>query len=162
MVRMADTTPLSWLSQRTTGLLCGLVLLTACGLSLAQTPPADGTAAAAAADAAAADAAAADAAAADAAAAEADAVAADPVASAAPLSKGEIKARRDFQMLDFNKDGKLSRAEVALFPRLAAAFDTADTDKDGFVSFQEVEVFAVQYRAERAAAKAAEQASQKK
>ena len=147
MVRMADTTPLSWLSQRTTGLLCGLVLLTACGLSLAQTPPADGTAAAAAADAAA---------------AEADAVAADPVASAAPLSKGEIKARRDFQMLDFNKDGKLSRAEVALFPRLAAAFDTADTDKDGFVSFQEVEVFAVQYRAERAAAKAAEQASQKK
>lgn len=137
MVRMADTTTRPLLSQRAAGLLCGLVLLTACGLSLAQTPPADATAA------------------------EADAVAADPVASAAPLSKGEIKARRDFQMLDFNKDGKLSRAEVALFPRLAAAFETADTDKDGFVSFQEVEVFAVQYRAERAAAKAAEQAQKK-
>lgn len=74
---------------------------------------------------------------------------------AAPLSKGEIKARRDFQLLDFNKDGKLSRAEVALFPRLAAAFDTADTDKDGFVSFEEVEVFTKHYRAERDQAKAA-------
>ncbi len=85
-----------------------------------------------------------------------------PADGAKPLSKGEIKARRDFQLLDFNKDGKLSRTEVALFPRLAAAFDTADTDKDGFVSFEEVEVFAVQYRAERdqarAAAKEAEQA----
>ncbi|WP_390887755.1 EF-hand domain-containing protein [Comamonas antarctica] len=137
MVRMADTNfPLS-LSQRAAGLLCGLVLLTACGLGLAQTP-ADAAAAGAAADAAA------------------------PNGAAAPLTKGEIKARRDFQMLDFNKDGKLSRAEVALFPRLAAAFDTADTDKDGFVSFEEVEVFAVQYRAERAAAKAAEQEAGKK
>lgn len=78
-----------------------------------------------------------------------------PTDGAAPLSKGEIKARRDFQLLDFNQDGKLSRAEVALFPRLAAAFDTADTDKDGFVSFEEVEVFTVQYRAEREQAKAA-------
>lgn len=78
-----------------------------------------------------------------------------PADGAKPLSKGEIKARRDFQLLDFNKDGKLSRAEVALFPRLAAAFDTADTDKDGFVSFEEVEVFTIQYRAEREQAKAA-------
>ena len=132
MGRMADThTPLRF-SQRAAGLLCGLVLLTACGLSLAQTPAAEAAAAAHA---------------------EAD-------GATTPLTKGEIKARRDFQMLDFNKDGKLSRAEVALFPRLAAAFDTADTDKDGFVSFAEVEVFAVQYRAERAAAKAAEQEAQ--
>lgn len=134
MGHMADIhTPLPF-SQGAAGLLCSLVLLTACGLSLAQTPSA-----------------------ADAAAAGAAADAAAPDGAAAPLTKGEIKARRDFQMLDFNKDGKLSRAEVALFPRLAAAFDTADTDKDGFVSFEEVEVFAVQYRAERAAAKAAEQ-----
>ena len=126
MVRMAHSlSPLS-LHQRAVGLLCGLVLFTACGLALAQTAPAEATPAPAAADA------------------------------PAPLSKGEIKARRDFQLLDFNKDGKLSRSEVALFPRLAAAFDTADTDKDGFVSFEEVEAFAVQYRAERAA-KAAEQ-----
>jgi hypothetical protein len=114
------------LHQRAAGLLCGLVLLTACGLTLAQSP--------------------------EAAPAES--------ATGAALTKGEIKARRDFQLLDFNQDGKLSRSEVALFPRLAAAFDTADTDKDGFVSFEEVEVFAVQYRAERAA-KAAQQADKK-
>ena len=129
MVCMANSIFPLPLQQRAAGLLCGLVLLTACGLSLAQTAPAD---------------------------------AAPPAQSAtgAPLTKGEIKARRDFQLLDFNKDGKLSRTEVALFPRLAAAFDTADTDKDGFVSFEEVEVFALQYRAERAA-KAAQQAEQK-
>jgi hypothetical protein len=126
MVRMANSTFPLLLQQRAAGLLCGLVLLTACGLALAQTP--------------------------EAAPAESS--------TGAALTKGEIKARRDFQLLDFNKDGKLSRSEVALFPRLAAAFDTADTDKDGFVSFEEVEVFAVQYRAERAA-KAAQQADQK-
>ncbi|MDR0225590.1 MAG: EF-hand domain-containing protein [Burkholderiaceae bacterium] len=79
--------------------------------------------------------------------------------SAAPLTKGEIKAQREFKMLDFNKDGKLSRAEVALFPRLAAAFDEADTDKDGFVSYEEVKAFAVKYRAERDKAKAAAEAA---
>ena len=122
MFRMANSFFPSSLHQRAAGLLCGLVLLTACGLSLAQTPATEVAA-----------------------------------AGAAPLTKGEIKARRDFELLDFNKDGKLSRAEVALFPRLASAFDTADTDKDGYVSFEEVEVFAVQYRAERAAKAAAEQ-----
>lgn len=126
MVHMANIYTPSDHSRRMAGLLCGLVLLTACGLGLAQAPAAE-----------------------------------DDVPAVAPLTKGEIKARRDFQMLDFNKDGKLSRAEVALFPRLAAAFDTADIDKDGFVSFPEVEAFALQYRAERDAAKAAEQEEKK-
>jgi hypothetical protein len=67
----------------------------------------------------------------------------------AALSKGEIKAMREFKMLDFNGDNKLSRTEVKLFPRLAAAFDDADTDRDGYVSYAEVQVFAVKYRAER-------------
>ena len=70
-------------------------------------------------------------------------------------SKGEIKAMREFKMLDFNGDGKLSRSEVKLFPRLANAFDEADTDHDGFVSYQEVRAFAVKYRAERDRAKQA-------
>lgn len=64
------------------------------------------------------------------------------------LSKGEIKAQRQFKMLDFNRDGKLSRSEVALVPKLAAAFDEADTDKDGYVTYEEVRAFAVKYRAE--------------
>lgn len=77
----------------------------------------------------------------------------------AGLSKGEIKAQREFKMLDFNGDGKLSRKEVQLFPRLAAAFDDADTDKDGFVSYEEVRAFAVKYRAERDRHRAAQAAA---
>ena len=76
-------------------------------------------------------------------------------AAANAPSKGEQKALRDFQMLDFNRDGKLSRAEVRLFPRLYAAFDEADTDHDGYISFEEVKAFAVKYRAERDRAKTA-------
>ncbi|WP_434802640.1 EF-hand domain-containing protein [Paracidovorax konjaci] len=76
-------------------------------------------------------------------------------AASAPLSKGEIKAMREFKMLDFNGDNKLSRSEVALFPRLAGAFDDADTDHDGYVSYEEVRAFAIKYRAERDKARAA-------
>lgn len=76
-------------------------------------------------------------------------------AASAPLSKGEIKAIREFKMLDFNGDGKLSRAEVALVPRLAAAFDDADTDHDNYVTLDEVRAFAIKYRAERDRARAA-------
>src|SRR6218665_1100084 len=80
---------------------------------------------------------------------------ASPGSPAAP-TRGEIKAMREFKMLDFNGDGQLSRAEVRLFPRLAAAFDEADTDHDGYVSYAEVRAFAAKYRArqerERAAA----------
>ena len=89
---------------------------------------------------------------------------ASPAVSSAPLSAGEIKAQREFKLLDFNGDGKLSRAEVALFPRLAAAFDDADTDHDGLVSYEEVKAFAVKYRAQRDKEKAlaAEEAAQNK
>lgn len=75
--------------------------------------------------------------------------------SAETPSKGEIKARREFELLDANGDGKLSRSEVRLFPRLADAFDEADTDHDGYVSYEEVRAFAAKYRAERERKKAA-------
>ena len=65
----------------------------------------------------------------------------------AALTKGELKAMRDFKMLDFNGDGKLSRTEVKLFPRLSAAFDDADTNHDNYVSYEEVREFAAKYRA---------------
>lgn len=70
-------------------------------------------------------------------------------AASAPLSKGEVKAMRDFKLLDFNGDGKISRTEVALFPRLAAAFSDADTNHDNYLSYEEVRAYAVRYRAER-------------
>jgi hypothetical protein len=79
--------------------------------------------------------------------------------SQAALTKGEIKAMREFKMLDFNGDGKLSRTEVKLFPRLANAFDDADTDHDGYVSYEEVREFAAKYRAERDRQKAAQAAA---
>ncbi len=65
------------------------------------------------------------------------------------VSKGELKARRDFDLLDFNGDGYLSRDEVALFPQLARAFDEADTNHDKRISFEEVRAFAIRYRAQR-------------
>ena len=86
----------------------------------------------------------------------------DPVAMTGPdgkpLSKGEIKAIKDFQMLDFNKDGKISRKELMLVPKLYAGFDEADTNKDNYLSLEEVRVFAAKYRARREAAKAAQAA----
>ena len=79
-----------------------------------------------------------------------------PEPAQAGLSKGEIKAQREFKLLDFNGDGQLSRSEVRLFPRLAAAFDSADTDHDGQISYEEVRAFAATYRAERARLRAAQ------
>lgn len=79
-------------------------------------------------------------------------------AASTPLSKGEIKAIREFQMLDFNGDGKLSRNEVAIVPRLAVAFDDADTNRDGYVTLEEVRAFAIKYRAERDRTRAAAKA----
>ncbi|WP_066695011.1 EF-hand domain-containing protein [Acidovorax temperans] len=76
----------------------------------------------------------------------------------AALTKGELKAMRDFKMLDFNGDGKLSRTEVKLFPRLSAAFDDADTNHDNYVSYEEVREFAAKYRTERDRQKAAQAA----
>ena len=72
------------------------------------------------------------------------------------LSKGEIKAQREFKLLDFNGDGQLSRSEVRLFPRLAAAFDSADTNHDSLISYEEVRAFSVIYRAERARLRSAQ------
>lgn len=62
----------------------------------------------------------------------------------APGRKGDMarlaqeKARAKFAAIDENKDDKLSREEVARqFRYLAENFDKHDTDKDGFLSWEE-------------------------
>ena len=75
-------------------------------------------------------------------------------AASAPLSKGEIKAIKQFHMLDFNGDGKLSKKEVAIVPKLYNAFDEADTNHDGFITLDEVRAYTIKYRAARDKAKA--------
>jgi EF hand len=42
-----------------------------------------------------------------------------------------------FMKADANGDGKLSKAEAARMPALAAKFDTLDKDKDGMLSMGE-------------------------
>ena len=58
--------------------------------------------------------------------------------------KGDIarlakeKAMAKFDGADENKDGKLSKEEVAKsFPYMAQNFDKLDADKDGFLSWEE-------------------------
>ena len=44
---------------------------------------------------------------------------------------------RVFNYLDSNHDGKISRAESAAFKNIASHFDSADIDKDNFLTRQE-------------------------
>lgn len=57
--------------------------------------------------------------------------------------KGDIarlaqkQAAEKFDKADKNKDGKLSKEEVADFPYLVGKFDSLDQNKDGFLSWEE-------------------------
>lgn len=68
-------------------------------------------------------------------------------------SKGERQARKWFDMLDADGDGRISRAEARgaflIKPSLKEWFDTTDTDGDGYLTEQEVREAADRRRAER-------------
>jgi hypothetical protein len=52
-----------------------------------------------------------------------------------------------FAAADVNHDGKLSRSEAqAGMPRVATYFDAIDTGHHGYVTFEQIEQFAVQHK----------------
>ena len=63
-------------------------------------------------------------------------------------TKAERKAQRQFDMLDSNHDGRISREEATALPQLAAAFKLLDTNHDGFITMDEVKSFALLHQAE--------------
>lgn len=82
---------------------------------------------------------------------------ADPAGTSAPdprkPSKGERQALKWFDMLDANKDGRISREEARvafrLSPAIAEYFRDADLDGDGYLTQQEIRTVAERRRAER-------------
>jgi Ca2+-binding EF-hand superfamily protein len=54
--------------------------------------------------------------------------------AATPAPTASTDKPKSFKELDVNKDGKLSKDEVAGDPTWTADFDAADTNKDGFLS----------------------------
>ena len=83
-----------------------------------------------------------------------------PASSPAPAqepakkpSKGEQQALKWFNMLDTNRDGRISREEAKLAFRLSPAiaeyFRDADLNGDGYLTEQEIRTVAERRRAER-------------
>jgi hypothetical protein len=58
-----------------------------------------------------------------------------PNTTSAPMAS--TSKPKTFKDLDANKDGKLSKDEVAGDPTWSADFDAADTNKDGYISKSE-------------------------
>ena len=51
------------------------------------------------------------------------------------------KMQERMKAADKDGDGKLSRAEAVALPRLAKHFDEIDTNKDGFITKEEMKAF---------------------
>ena len=63
-----------------------------------------------------------------------------PFAAHAQAAKSELQPV-DFNRLDTNHDGKLSREEARAEPELSMEFDTLDANHDGFLSLQEFQAW---------------------
>jgi len=51
------------------------------------------------------------------------------------------KMQERIKAADKDGDGKISRAEAVALPRMAKHFDEVDTNKDGFITKEEMKVF---------------------
>jgi Ca2+-binding EF-hand superfamily protein len=51
------------------------------------------------------------------------------------------KMHERIKAADKDGDGKISRAEVVALPRIAKHFDEIDTNKDGFITHEELKAF---------------------
>lgn len=58
-------------------------------------------------------------------------IASAALAAPPPPSAADAPPRRPMMKLDSNNDGLIDRAEASKHPRMAAAFDTLDSNKDG-------------------------------
>ena len=63
-----------------------------------------------------------------------------PAVVCAQTAKPELQ-RLNFNKLDRNHDGKLSREEVRVDPELTADFDGLDTNHDGFLNAEEFQAW---------------------
>ena len=58
-----------------------------------------------------------------------------------PKGDRAAKMHERIKAADKDGDGKLSRAEAVALPRLAKHFDEIDTNKDGFITKEEMKAF---------------------
>ncbi|MCA3017295.1 MAG: EF-hand domain-containing protein [Rhodocyclaceae bacterium] len=63
-----------------------------------------------------------------------------PSVSNAASADDPVGQSQKLKVLDKDGDGKISRTEAAAVPRLAKRFDTIDTNKDGFITTDEMKV----------------------
>jgi len=64
-----------------------------------------------------------------------------PQSPAARTSAGAIIIKYKAEMLDKDKDGKVSRVEAGTIPELVSAFDKLDRDRDGKLDQAELDAF---------------------
>ena len=64
-----------------------------------------------------------------------------PQSPAAPTSAGAVVIKYKVEMLDKDRDGLVSRAEVASLPELLKVFDKLDRNRDGKLDESELSVY---------------------
>jgi hypothetical protein len=64
-----------------------------------------------------------------------------PQSPAAPTSAGAVIIKTKVDLLDKDRDGKVSRVEAAAIPELIKVFDKLDRDRDGALDQTELDAY---------------------